>query len=247
MLEPKQEDTAVDFPSVVAQYDIESAKALVTAFENGLNQPLMTCGYHGTSIDAVELALRAGLWPGGRRHPGDLYFFPRMEAFPQHQQFGTFDEKHALESARVYAEWNVSINFILRELKADMIDQTWWSAANALLQEPNDPEGLSPEASLLWTRISTREGVRLWHRANREAKNSGIILALSREATAHFSVLPGYQPEGEMFLRVGTGMPLGFICGLEPIGQKDYEFFEGLQSALAFFMVPANSHIFQPL
>lgn len=213
-----------------------TARTLVSLFERGLDERAEIFGWHGTSLEAIERTLILGSFPGSPVNhagaaPGHLFFFPARE--------GDFDSGPATAfrnfgrpGAVRYAETSAQVAYMLREFGLDFGQRENHQLMFAALDHLS---GYNPEGEAVLRRLEER-GVsreRMQAEAVHAYERKGVLLALSRDAVMQFDASDGDEPGWDMKLHVPSGLPLSFIAGIEPLGEREFSYFESLQQLVS--------------
>jgi hypothetical protein len=210
--------------------EVDCRVQIAKLFENGIDRA-QTVGYHGTSIGALEVALKTGLIPADRT--GYLYFFPN----PTHPRMqgpspgfrlipSAFGPSHLpFLGAEKYATTIADDHLILQKLNIPMTNKA--ITALALLHDTANLRGRARAKAFFapygYT-LDQVDSVALNVIQNEPA--GGIILGF------HPTVFDRYKlsnaDEG-LRIRVPAGLPIQYLQGIEPLGQREYDYLEGLQ------------------
>lgn len=187
-------------------YGIENARTLAAAFERGLDRRADIMGWHGTSLEAMESALRHGvLLPSPVAHGmasagSSVFYFPVDEQ----RDFTAYVPGKFVNNGRPRA-----VRTAISHLAS------------------YDPEGGEALATLASWGTSRERLVQV----TKEAQGrKGVLIALSLSATADFPNLDGDRPGWDRRLVVPGGLPLSAIAGVDPLGDQEFTFFEQLQT-----------------
>lgn len=211
---------------------VDTARQLSALFERGLDDRAQIAGWHGTSIEAIELTLLEGAFPGSARShrevaAGHLYFFPTeaadwlppSELMPQYGGRG---------GAVRYAAQTAQHSYVLRRLNLDFHDFEHHQLVYALIdiakgEEPGNP--LS-EKVLSARRIDRDLALQV---AAESLDRKGVLIAVSHHALAQFPPSQGDRGGSDQKIFVPNGLPLSGIAGIEPLGEPEMQYFETLQ------------------
>ena len=203
----------------------ERIKKIISLFERGMDTK-DSVGYHGTSIESIEFLLENGHLPGGY-DPEDggnyLYFWPKKSKFegnPLHD--GLIEEKDALGMAEYYADELAKTHFLMKRFGLDMDDGKKTRMVRDLFSPVSHDEAYK---SLLDLGIDKKE---LDFEIRQAEKRKGVVLSLNSNILESHSALPG-DTEEDLRIAIPEGLKLDFISGLEPMGDKEWKYFENLQ------------------
>lgn len=220
-----------------AAFQCESAKELVRAFECGLDNQADILGWHGTSIEALARALRLGALSCSpvehAKAPADssIFYFPaNLEQDFAPRVPGGYDMS-GRPGAEHYAKNTAQIHFAMRTLGLDFSDPLHHRAVRAGLMHVESWDSEGEDALKVLAKHGVSEAT--FRDVAKEAfKQRGVLLALSIKHTAEFSIVDGDEPGWDKRVVAPGGLPLIAINGLEPLGEKEYGFFEKLQDSL---------------
>lgn len=213
---------------------------ILRAFARGLDRPVLAL--HGTSTQAVLRALQSGSFGSGlsmndprQDTKGYFYFFPIIDRVPSDKSdshFLTFDQAYAQASR--YANEKARQHYFLSELDLPFGNPQVYRQAHMFL---NDQSGFS-EANHFFVSQRGISGRRLEEVRREARKQKGIILGLSPDLAIH-PWLPGDMDsaiENQRPVDRKISFPKGFhprlVLGIEPLGDLEWGFFEGLEQGV---------------
>lgn len=223
-------------------YPRENLELAVKLTEQGLNSEHIV-GYHGTSLEALQEALKSGSLRGAMRYdvkidgPKDpehsLFFFPIKEKFEGHPLIHKFhDDSASSEGAEMYAHLLASAHFILTELKLGISDKLAVEhAKNIRLWEDSGFHFEDKEAIefFLSKGIDRKSLMQL---AERAAKRKGVVLGIKDTVRDLYELTDPQQNEGDLSIQIPEGLPLTNLAGIEPLSQDEWDFFLKMQGEL---------------
>lgn len=188
---------------------------LAREYERGLT-PNGCAGFHGTSVETIEFAMKNGHIPGSTAlaaltesvQPGDLFYFPPA----------TVDNVDQLAAElTIYARNIAAVHFVLGKLQLDKDSPVYYNAAADLTQpHPFHPELYRNARKILG--VSPTEAVALEKQAS---NRKGVVLGISEDVFQQYSSLPGDPGENDARIRTVNGLPVRFIRGIMPLGGED--------------------------
>ena len=218
-------------PARDGQEFFTTAKHLVTLFERGLDHGEKIVGWHGTSIEALELTLLQGRLPGsavphGAVPPGQIYFYSKSPA--DFQSAPNLEQAGGKAGAMRYATGNAQAAFAIKAMGLDFRNPRNHTLVREVLEHASgfDPHGDQAIATLNSLGITRDQAFAHAHAA---FERQGILLALSAEIYYQCEVTDGDAGCNDSRIVAPKGLPLACIAGIEPLGEAEYNFFTTLQ------------------
>ena len=209
-------------------------RAFVALCERGLDNTSAIAGWHGTSLESMELLLRRGSLAASpvqhlKAAPGHLFFYAAKP-----EDFETSAQRELRPDGRpgacLYAESTAQFHFLMREVGLDITD----SAARLRgfeavrrISERRRTSGATQEALGLGIQPDRVKSV-----LSELFERKGFLVALSKAAVERHPVSHGDIPGDDQKIFVPQGLSFDCIAGIEPLGVKEYEFFEALQRSI---------------
>lgn len=211
----------------------DATRAFVALCERGIDDRGAIVGWHGTSLEAMQRALRlGGLPPSSVPHAkasaGHLFFYPAggddyaSGALPTLQRSGR-------GGAMGYAEGNARHHYLLDLLGLDhanprdhmrvfeAVDEFSSNPRSAATRESFRKLGIAPEK---FAEVAAELGGR-----------KGFLIAIGKGALERYQASDGDVPGEDKKIYVPTVLAFDDIAGIEPLGDVEFAFFERLQAA----------------
>ncbi len=212
---------------------LERLQVVLQAFERGIDAK-DAAFYHGTSWDALEALLAAGvLLPGlgGDCGPA-IYFAPKPSMFSIENPKCELpvSDAEALEMATRYAECIASRHALVRKLAWDYaspIDQNLAAVIMGDIPFLSFDKSMDRD-SLLHRGINEKTALALSSEFS-ECYDDAVVLVFSHRLTQAFEVHEAEPNDDGVRIFTQIGIPVEFLVGIEPIGQVAYDKLEMLQ------------------
>lgn len=213
-----------------------AAAELVRLTEINIDSTAQTIGgWHGTSLEAMERALRLGaLAPSsvahGKAAPGHLFFYPaQAEDFDPHLVLEA--QLHGRGGAIQYAHGSAAYHYLIKECGLDFAD----SKHHLLVMETidcieSDPRAKYTRDALTELGISSKRQMEL---VRSVTERKGFLIAISREALEKWRPTDGDQPGIDEKIFVPAGLPFRFISAIQPLGPVERAYVERLRGMIA--------------
>ncbi len=194
-----------------------------------------TIGYHGTGFGTLKVIEKTGILPAGSHGStiGTLWFFPNLKhpLIQERIARGEFsaDDKDiaptggAIKGAENYAALAGKDQAFLEHFGIPLTPESLRAAAS--VPDLGQTHDLSVEFFEQNYGLKRGKIIMAYQRIERE-RAQGVILGLGANVLDSFAV-EKVNDEG-LKLIVPTGLPLDFISGFEPVGQREYDYFEDL-------------------
>jgi hypothetical protein len=195
----------------------ENARELVRAFETGLNNKAHILGWHGTSLEA----------------PADssIFFFPAdLDKDFRPRVPGAYHTA-GRPGAEYYARYTAQTHFAMRTLGLDFRDPVHRRVTGIGLMHVESWESEGEDALKVLKELGVSKD-RFIAVAKAALPQKGVLIALSAQHTAEFSIEHGDQAGWDKRVVAPGGLPLKCINGIEPLGDREYNFFQQLQDSL---------------
>lgn len=191
-------------------------------------------GWHGTSQEAIEHALRRGaIAPSAIAHakaaPGHLFYYPATPIdFNPHTDLTL--QLHGRGGAIGYAEGNAAYHFIIKRFGLDFAKYEDHRIAMDVL------DGIEYAPRSKYTRATLTElGIaagqeRLFIEEVKSRK--GFLIAIARSAFEQWKPSDGDQPGVDEKIFVPAGLPFDAIAAIQPLGAVERTFIERLRESL---------------
>ncbi len=217
---------------------------LLDLFEKGLDNKDEGIGYHGTSLEAIEQLLVSGKLIGRttedkllrRYNLGDISFFPVKTKFPEHPLFSTFlDDDKIIGEAAGYAEDNARAHAFLKLVGLNNVPEMYEHGKQVSFcswrfgREDYFPFMKDEKESV---HAFLKRGVSICQIREAFLKTrhrKGVVLGLSEKILEFYEISGGDKGEGDLVIKARGGLDYCFLCGLEPLGEEEWDFFERLQ------------------
>lgn len=225
-------------PKKEKEFSIEESKRiefLIHLFENGLNSENIIA-YHGTSIQAIDQIIRGGVLRGSRYDDkysdpkGHLYVFPTLDYLKQYspEYKIAFPEEYSKleERAGGYAGDRAREYYLAEKLGIDMVsesgrddlDEILFAGLTSELRQKYFAGGQLSEPEKLFKEMETRKGV---------------VLGLHKDLLEKYQIKhDGKQQDDGWYIDVKNGLDYKLLCGIEPLGQVEWDFFTDLKKKL---------------
>ncbi len=191
-------------------------------------------GWHGTSLEAIEHALRRGaIAPSAIAHakaaPGHLFFFPATPVdFNPHTDLTL--QLHGRGGAIGYAEGSAAYHFIIKRFGLDFAKYEDHRVAMDVL------DGILYAPRSKYTRATLSElGIaagqeRLFIEEVKSRK--GFLIAIARSTFEQWKPSEGDQPGIDEKIFVPAGLPFDALAAIQPLGAVEHAFIERLRESL---------------
>ncbi len=201
-------------------------KKLASLFESGLDSE--DCiGYHGTSLEALEYMIEHGYLPGNSDQDkiNAIHFYPLRSAFKDVHS-NTPLEENVVKEAAGYASDISGEHYFLKKLNIPFDnEETRLKSRYLVIGCPNDPSDPNAEYNYF---LKMGVDKRALDEALFEArKRKGVVLSFNNEIVKSFKIMPG--DPGDLKIITPNGLSLDYISGIEPMGQKEWDYLEKLQ------------------
>ncbi len=227
-------------PTGTTEIQASRVAKVVQLFDRGLDLASTSLGFHGTSIQAIREIIRMGLlppgydWAGPPDHEieqsGLIYIVPTAEGIKgtKFEPYKYLVDWDPLGSAKAYALRCGQAHFFLTELGCGLANHLLGETAYSITIR-----GLCEEHSgpFLEAGFSHRQISEAW-RKTQSSSVEGVVLVLGREILDAHTVEQGRAEDQVPELKVMTtqGLELKYIKGIEPVGQYDYDYLNGLRT-----------------
>jgi hypothetical protein len=228
----------------VLGYPEENAEIIVALAEQGLNSERII-GYHGTSLEALQEALKTGSVRGamkGESQVGEMvdpehsfFFFPIKEKFEGHPDVEKFrSDRESSEGAEMYAQLLAGAHFLLKDIGMGITDKAAVEYAKSIILWEGFAFNFSANATdaIEYFKGKGIEKRDLMKRAERAAKRKGVVLGINDTVKETYQLVDPQQDEGDLSLQIPEGLPLNALAGVEPLSQEEWDFFMELQGEL---------------
>lgn len=217
------------------------AEQFMKAFEAGLDSPELVA-LHATSLEAVDRTLRTGKLPSGLKSSdpkqdteGYIYLWPLRDRLSGHPSNSLFFERiEALRLATEHAQARAYNRAFATRLGLDLSDPEVYDGVETYRQQKNN---------LHWFYDRGVDPSDLQEAHELARNSSGVVLGVSANAIEAFEVFDGdieiIGPSQDIYddplgtydikLKTPDGLPAEFIVGIEPLGDREFNYLETLQ------------------
>jgi hypothetical protein len=216
-------------------------------FTVGLDEDDNTVGYLGTSLEALGIALQTGFLPAATKHvfgkdsSDQGLVFNGVSAQIRHLQYlKEISHSNAIDSSKVFAEmhgeshrllallnipWSQEMTLTAEELFIASLPLKKDRTFKAYLQMDHIAESVS---ILRKVRVFNDEELR--NAILTAQKRKGIVIGIKKIVLDKYKI-EDLHPEKGFFLDTGSkGLPIEDMSGIEPLGQEEWDFLEGLKN-----------------
>lgn len=191
-------------------------------------QPGDTVGFHGTSLDAVQIMMQTGYLPTGvgEMNEGAIYFNPLPSTLRASNWKCDLprSEQDAIENAKDYA---------------GLLGRGHWVAHRAGAQDFNSAVSVCREAIVVestirdfpkhfgeeWSRSGLDQST-LCHFISQSSSVKGVLLYLNPTVYHDFRVCEAISGDQGFRIMAPEGLPLRCISGIVPLGAYEKDFFK---------------------
>ena len=213
----------------------ENLHEFVRKCEIGLDNRDRIAGWHGTSMNAIELALRSGAVPASQvQHaqaaPGHLFFYPPLPTDDASGKALEF-QMCGRGGAMAYASGNARRDYLIEVAGLDHTNREHRALVFETVEfvRANPRSSKSSEALRnLGVPAQRIEEVRL-----ELPRRGGFLIGIDRQALVEYAPSHGDIPGEDQKIFIPTGLPWGLIAALEPLGDAEWDLFERVQKSLA--------------
>jgi len=213
---------------------IDHIRAFVRLCERGLDNRGDIACWHGTSIEAMEIAVRlGGIAPSANAHakaaPGHLFFYP-----PHPSDFDPQTNlelsSHGRGGAMHYARTNGQYHYLLREGGLEFSNPDHHLRVWRLVDR-FESEGPSKGVRKMMGQLGFSEE-RIDGALTDLTARRGFLITISRSAFDTYPPSDGDAPGDDLKIFVPHGLPFAGVAGIEPLGEAEFAFFERMQAVV---------------
>ena len=226
----------------------EAERHLVRCYQNSLDDK-GGIGYHGTSIEALRLAIKTGkLMPKDQTEDGyspSIWVYPKKTKFPDAPPaWEILDERTALETVKGYASDRAEDHAFLSFLGLDISDRRMLIAAMDITEAYRIDKRMTSDPMLaMWNRTMKEHAVKsmdflkgqgigeekIKAAVAHSQKRKGLVLLIGARAKEEYKITLEKPDEGLQIL-CPKGLGLRMITGLETWGDEEHLFMEQLRA-----------------
>lgn len=188
-------------------------------------------GWHGTSLEAIEHALRLGALapssvPHGRDQAGYLFYYPADSLdFAPHRDF--IEQSNGRGGALYYADGSAAYHYLIKRCGLDFTNEEHHLLAmEAIDCIESGPRARYTRDALSELGIPEKQQRDVMHEAK---SRKGFLIAISRTALAKWQPSEGDQAGVDEKIFVPAGLPFGFISAIVPLGPVEKSFVDALR------------------
>ncbi len=212
----------------------DSTRAFVALCERGIDDRAAIVGWHGTSLEAIQQALRlGGLAPSSVPHAkasaGHLFFYPSGENDSLSGDALTF-QRFGRGGAMHYAEGNARHHYLLAVAGLDHANpRDHRRAFEAVDSFSANPRSTATREAFLKLGVAPEK---LSEVMAELGGRRGFLIAIGKSALERYQASDGDVPGEDRKIYVPMGLSFDDIAGIEPLGDVEFTFFETLQAAV---------------
>lgn len=192
-----------------------------------------TIGFHGTSIEAIQEAVKTGKLPISlAAQPQAIFIFPnlkhpavkklieqgKLQVIPGTVPRNSDEVGVSFLATQKYAKDVARRHRFLKELGLEMNkDNADWAA-----------DALSTDSGYSAARDKGFSSQKARAADNAAKRAKGVVLGISSDILTEHPLHNPPAPDEGVFFNVEEGLPIRYVIGVEPVGDEEFKYFERL-------------------